>query len=196
MEEVWKDIVGFEGLYQVSNLGRVKTLPRNIKRFCKYNYHCYTTKEKLLKFSNNKNTKGYDYVGIWKNNKMYNLQVHRLVAKAFIPNPNNYPIINHINGIKTDNRVENLEWCTYAHNMKEAYRIGLMNISEKHIKQIKNLGLKSGKRVAKKDLQGNIIEIYNSGRQAGLANNIPQSCISECCNGNQKVAGGYNWDYI
>lgn len=103
MEEIWKDIEGYEGLYQVSNLGKVKSL----------NYN-KTAKSELLKLR--KNTNGYTRVVLYKNRKAKDYQVHRLVAEAFIPNPNNYPIINHKDENKTNNRVDNLEWCTYLYN--------------------------------------------------------------------------------
>ena len=107
MKEIYKDIEGFEGLYQVSNLGRVKSL----------NYN-HTGKEGVLTPA--LNSYGYCKVSLWKNGKMRVKSIHRLVADAFIDNPNNLPCVNHINGVKTDNSVENLEWCTYKENNAHA----------------------------------------------------------------------------
>ena len=108
MEEIWKNIKGYNGLYQISNLGNI--------------YSLYTNK--ILKpFINEK---GYLRIDLKGNGKRKIFKVHRLVAEHFINNPNNYKEVNHINGVKTDNRVENLEWCTRSHNMKEAVRMGLV----------------------------------------------------------------------
>ena len=107
MEEIWKDIPEYEGLYQVSNLGNIKSLEKS-KGWCKI-------KEKTLKLRIDKD--GYYRVILSKNSKPKMFLVHRLVAQAFIPNPNNLPEINHKNEIKTDNRVENLEWCTQLYNL-------------------------------------------------------------------------------
>lgn len=121
MKEIWKDITGYEGIYQVSNLGRVKSLERVVvigygaKRLFK---------EKILKNNvNNKN--GYVYVGLHKDGKTKQSRVHRLVALEFLKNEDNLPHINHKNEIKTDNSVDNLEWCTskynnnYGHHMEK-----------------------------------------------------------------------------
>ena len=102
-EEIWKPIKDFEGYYEVSNIGRVRSL--NYKR---------TGKGKILK--NIEDYKGYLEVGLTKNGKRKQFKVHRLVAEAFIPNPENKPCIDHINTIKSDNRVENLRWVTYKEN--------------------------------------------------------------------------------
>lgn len=105
MKEIWKDIKDFEGLYQVSNFGRVRSLKFG--------------KERLLKCGGNT---GYYKVELWKNGKKCDKQVHRLVADAFIDNPNNLECVNHINGIKIDNRVENLEWITCKENTIHAIK--------------------------------------------------------------------------
>lgn len=102
MNEIWKDIKGYEGLYQVSNFGNVKSLSNNFSR-----------KEKILKLNN---IKGYLFVDLYKNGKVKHYKVHRLVAEHFIPNPDNKPCIDHINTNKTDNRVENLRWTTHKEN--------------------------------------------------------------------------------
>jgi len=100
MEEIWKDIIGYEGLYQVSSLGRVKSLVNKNKPFKK------NTVSKV----------GYYHVAIWKNNKQLLLYIHRLIGIYFIDNPDNKKYINHINGNKLDNRIENLEWVTNQEN--------------------------------------------------------------------------------
>lgn len=105
MEEIWKDIKGYEGLYEVSNIGRVRSLNKRKKRVLK-----------------NENGYGYLRVSLSKNNKLKHFQVHRLVAQSFIPNVNNFPEVNHINGVKDDNRVENLEWCTRNENELHCYK--------------------------------------------------------------------------
>lgn len=106
MTEIWKDIIGYEGLYQISNQGNVKS-----------SHSGAIVKQQVMG--------GYKYVSLHKEKKLRTHRVHRLVAQAFIPNPESKPQINHINGIKTDNRADNLEWCTQSENMKHAYENGL-----------------------------------------------------------------------
>ena len=115
--EIWKDVVGYEGKYQVSNKGRVKGLDRILKR---KDGTLFRRKGQIL--SQCKNTYGYPHVSI----SSKTIVVHILVAKAFIPNPNNYREVNHISGIKTENMVENLEWCTNTYNINHAYSNGLI----------------------------------------------------------------------
>lgn len=119
MEE-WKDISGYEGRYQVSSMGRVKSLARVSHREYQGDL---PVSEKILSASNN----GYGYLrlGLTKECKVTSRVVHRLVAKAFVPNPENKPEVNHINGIKTDNRAVNLEWCTKSENQAHSHKIGL-----------------------------------------------------------------------
>lgn len=112
MIEEWRDIEGYEGLYQVSNLGRVKSLERVIIRA---NNRAMPYKEQILK--NRKTSNGYLYVSLYKNKQCKNHSIHRLVAQSFIENPNNYEEINHIDENKTNNNVVNLEWCTRKQNM-------------------------------------------------------------------------------
>lgn len=176
--EIWKDIDGYEGLYQVSNLGRVKSL--NYKR---------TGKEKILKAG--KNSDGYLQVGLHKQGEEKKYLVHRLVAQAFIPNPNNLPQVNHINEDKTDNRVEeqytNLEWINNFDNCNHGTRN--VRISKA------NINGKISKKVKQYSLEGEFIKEFQSTmeveRQLGFSNGN----ISSCCSGRYKQAYGFIWKY-
>lgn len=152
MEEIWKDIHGYEGMYQVSNLGRIKGLPRDV------NNHTGKIRLKERYIKGYPITKGYIQVQLASRPKRVLKLIHVLVAQQFIPNPNNYPQVNHINGIKSDNRAENLEWCNNSMNQIHAYKTGLTN---PHGNAWKNRNYKN-LRVAKFTLDGKMIEVYES----------------------------------
>lgn len=173
VSEVWKDIPEYEGLYQVSNLGRVKSLPKH--------YH----QEMILK---NKLTKdGYHETTLYKNNKSKCIRTHRLVAIAFIPNPNNKPQINHIDGNKLNNNVNNLEWCTNRENIDHSLKTGLQNHKGKNNPKAKS--------VLQYDLQGNLINRYDTLREATQMTGVLENKISMVCNHHSKTAGGYVWKF-
>lgn len=168
IEEEFKAVKGYEGLYEVSNLGRVRSL--------KYG------KGRVLCGSNN--GAGYLQVVLSKNSKRKDCAVHRLVAEAFIPNPDGLPQINHIDEDKTNNCVWNLEWCDVKYNIN--YGTGIERSAEKR-----------GKRVYQYTLSGSFVRSYTSTREAERQTGIRISSISDCCNGkrNYKSAGNYRWSY-
>lgn len=181
--EIWKDVIGYEDIYQVSNSGK-------IKRIGAYTNQTGKTwrSERILKPATK--GRGYMYVQLSKNGRARPKHVHRLVAEAFIPNPENKPTVNHKNGNKADNSVENLEWATYTENNMHSVRIlGNDNQIEYAIK----------KPVIQFDLNGNFIAEYPSYREAqrrtGI-NSIDVVCRGERQKGRkQKTAGGYIWKY-
>ena len=125
-EEIWKDITGYDGAYQVSNLGRVRSRDRIIKR--EYHNNCIR-KGKILKPQIDKD--GYLRINIYKNKKIKMGLIHRFVAQEFIPNPDNLPQVNHKNLNKQDNRIENLEWISLKDNIKHAANFGLYHHPER-----------------------------------------------------------------
>lgn len=179
MKEIWKDIPNYEGLYQISNFGNVKSLKRKVKN--KNGYR--DIKEKILHNYINKN--GYYAVTLRKNCNIEVKLIHRLIAEMFIPNPNNYPCINHKDGNKSNNSINNLEWCSYSYNTKEAFRLGL----NKHI------DFKEKKKISQYDLEGNFIKEWKSIYNASKITGIARSCISKVCNHNRYSAGGYLWRF-
>ena len=138
MKETWKDIKGYEGFYQVSNIGNVKSLKRIVNNSTTYGGKA-TVKERILKPKTDKD--GYESVGLRKDGKVKHFRVHRLVATAFIPNPNSYPIVNHKDEVKNNNIVSNLEWCTVRYNNTYGTTCERRNSSnkecKKHCKKIK-----------------------------------------------------------
>lgn len=126
-KEIWKDVKGYEGIYQVSNLGIIKSLDRTINHST-----AGILKKKEMYMSTSSNV-GYSTVILSNNGNKKSLRTHRLVAIAFIPNPNNKPCVNHINGIKKDNKVSNLEWVTYSENTQHAFNLGLIDLNNRDI---------------------------------------------------------------
>ena len=174
-KEYWKSVVGYEGLYEVSNWGRVKSFDTYRKGI---NGSIRCCKGKIIKYQKTKH--GYLQVGLWKNGQCKHYYVHRLVAEAFIPNPNNLPIINHKDENKQNNIVSNLEWCTYQYN--NTY--GKMNINRN----------KQKKKILQYDLEGNFIKEWESIAECNR-NGFLQSKIILCCQGERKTHKGFIWRY-
>ena len=165
-KEIWKDINGYEGLYQVSNFGRVKSL--NYRR---------TGREEIL--TPQMNTNGYLTVQLWKNEKRKSCLVHRLVAMAFIPNPNNLPEVNHKDEDKTNNCVWNLEWCDCKYNINYGTR------TEKTTKTVLQLNKDTGE----------VIKEWPSANEVQRQLGYKQGAISMCCLGKCNQAYGFKWQY-
>lgn len=176
MEE-WKDIKGYEGLYQVSNEGRVKSLNRKCK---KWNGD-RKVKEKIISFTN---VSGYLKVTLFRNGIRHYYLVHRLVAEAFIPNPDNKPCIDHVNTVKTDNIVENLRWVTVKENINNP-------ITKKKLKRPMP---KLRKKVYQYTMDGKLVKIWNSTLNAG-ENGFNAGHVANCCRGEEKQHKGYIWSY-
>lgn len=166
MEE-WRDIEGYEGLYQVSNEGRIKSLEKVVD--CKHRSPMHCT-EKIL----NGSGKRYKIVYLYKDGVSETCQVHKLVAEAFIPNPNGYTVVHHLNHDKRDNRAENLAW------MSDKEHRGSHAIEQ------------NSKKVYQYTLDGELAKTWNSVADA-LRNGYCN--ISRCCCGKSKTANGYRWSY-
>lgn len=171
-QEIWKDIPKYEGYYQVSNYGNVKSLRRSIPR---KNGKILNLKEKLL--SQKVDEHGYYKTQLWKDNKPWSIRIHRLVAICFL-SKNGYNEVNHKDGNKLNNYFLNLEWCNSEHNHNEAIRLGL-KITRK-VKATKNCIL---------------IGVFSSISQASFHTKTDKSLIYRCLNGTYKQVNGIVWEY-
>ena len=182
MEEIWKDIKGYEGLYQVSNLGRVK-------RIGKYKNQFNTEWESNKCLKMNKDRDGYCLVHLSKEGIVKCKKAHRLVAETFIENPENYEMINHKNEIKDDNRVENLEWCSHSENQKHALRTGL-NVKPYAAGKYKKAVLQID------PITKDVVTEFNSITAATLYfGKTNTTNIGNVLNGRHKIAYGVEWKY-
>ncbi|MDE7425337.1 MAG: NUMOD4 motif-containing HNH endonuclease [Lachnospiraceae bacterium] len=192
MEEIWKDIKGYEGLYKISNFGNVKRLQSYVNS-CLRNQTKVLRKERILKQCTN--SRGYNEVILSKNNIHVHKRIHKLVAEEFIPNTSNLPYINHIDGNKKNNCVDNLEWCTQSHNIREGFRIGLYK-TPKHCFKKGDFAIK----INQYDLNNKLIKRWNSIGEAAdefkSLNKYPQQIISYALRlSKSKSAFGYIWRY-
>ena len=186
--EIWKDIKGYEDYYQVSNLGRVRRKDSYVNTGIKHSDKRFV---KGFVLKQNKKRNGYLTVDLSKEHKVKTVSIHRLVAIAFVDNPENKEQVNHKNGNKTDNRVENLEWVTSSENRLHAFRTNLQNVN--HLK----------KKVRCKQLDMVFSSSYEAAeyindkyfQNSKQVKNI--ACkIRSVANGFQKTAYGFTWEFI
>lgn len=181
-KEIWKNIKGFENIYQISNYGNIKNIKKNI----------------LIKPFISKKTKYYQ-IDLCKNGHKKRYSIHRLVAQAFISNPNNFPQVNHKDENKQNNRYDNLEWCTAKYNSNYGtckQRIGIKSSQKKHTYETKQ---KISKALSKPIIQysknNTFIKEWGSAYEVQRKLRISKSNVNECCNNKRKSAGNYIWKF-
>jgi hypothetical protein len=179
MEETWKDIEGFEGLYQVSNLGRVRSLDHMSVRNLNGKIYDCMVRGKVL--SPSKDSSGYLHVRLWRNGNKTTL-VHRLVAKAFIPNPDNLETVNHKDENITNNRADNLEYMSVTDNIRYGTGISRRRLTQR-------------KPVEQLTMDGKHIAYFDGIIDASIATGAPRELIGKVCHGRKKSAGGYRWKF-
>ena len=182
MEEIWKDIPDYEGIYQASNFGRVKRLARTLYKNNGWSEHAkFSLDERIKDIQTQK--QGYSQVVLYKNGIGRTFRLNTLIARMFISAVEGKPYVNHIDGNNKNNRVDNLEWCTASENAKHAYKIGLAKHQTRKVAQI--------------DENGTIICTFDSIKEASKTLKISKGNICSVCKGTRKCkAGGYYWRYV
>jgi hypothetical protein len=191
MEEIWRDIPGYEGYYQISNLARIKS---NF-RLAKVRKGVFRPIVERIR-KNMKTPDEYLTIGLSLNGKIITYYIHRILAEIFIPNPNKYPTINHINGIKHDCRLENLEWCTYSYNtrdeLKRNNRNPIVNFGkpEKYGENSNN-----NRSVNQFDMSGKFIKCYNHISQVKMELGYNIAYIVQTCKHIHPHAYYFKWEF-
>ena len=178
LKKEWKEIKGYEGRYIISNYGEIISLPRYKQNNSKLQY---VEPKEIARYVNSKN--GYVYVQLWNNATYKNIRLHKLVAQNFIPNKDNKLQINHIDGNKQNNRVDNLEWANDKEQMKHCKEKLGWNPHHTTNRKRRKVMRSDGKT-------------YNSIKEAGKENNLFPSNIVMCCQGKCESIGGYKWEYV
>lgn len=175
MKEIWEDIKDYEGVYKISNFGNIKRIDKHkLGRILSYN----------------KDTTRYPTATLCKNKTRKSVNIHRIVAQTFIPNTENKPCVNHLNGIKTDNRIDNLEWVTYSENIKHSLKV----LKQRH-NRVGLFGKRNpcSKAVLRFTKSGEYLDSFGGMIDAERCIGINHRRISDCCNGRKKTAGGFVW---
>lgn len=187
-QEIWKDVQGYEGRYQISSFGRVKVLP-----FWHNNrFGGYMTQEHII--NGRIGRKGYRYVALKKDNEVKEFKVHRLVALHFIQNPYGYPQVNHKDENKLNNCMSNLEWCTNQYNANYGTRTDRI-IAARGQKRKERHADRKKKKIIQYDKDGNFIRSWECAKDVKKELRIDNGDIGKCCMGKQNTAGGYKWRY-
>lgn len=177
--EIWKNIKNFENLYQVSNYGRIKSLKRTLT-------DGRIWEERIMKTPL---SSGYPSVSLRKDNVYFKIRVHTIVGHHFLKGYKKGYCINHIDGIKTNNHFQNLEWCSNADNIKHAYTNKLSNA-------VDIMKESNSKSTVQLDLNNNLIQIFDSAKDAAEFINCPLQTITRVCRGERKSARGFIWKYL
>lgn len=193
--EIWKPVVGYEGYFEISNLGRVKS----VERYVMCNGHLHHVSEKLKKVT--LNSMGYPCVTLCKNRKSQQIAIHRLLMMAFVPNPDNKPYIDHINTIITDNRFSNLRWVTPKENSNneitlEHFRKDANSEEQKQLRLIARKlkgGVTAPITVYQYTKDGKFVDVYQSAFEAERATGAHNTAVRYALNDSSKSAGGYMW---
>lgn len=178
--ENWRDVAGYEGLYKVSDKGRVYSIPRPSTKGGLLNIRC---------------ARGYKLVSLSKDGTEKSLPVHRIVLTAFVPNRLGKPQVNHIDGDKANNKLENLEWATQSENQLHAYSIGLQKPNVREAHKVRHEQTK--RKIAQLDMNGKELQVFNSIKEA--AKHIGKddgTHISAVARGKRNSTGGFKWKYI
>lgn len=187
MIELWADISGYEGAYQVSNIGQIRSVSRIVTR---KNGRQHTVKGKILRAY--PNVDGYPTIRLSRQGRLASYRVHRLVAEAFIPKAEGRPFVNHKDGNKANNAVTNLEWCNASENQKHAFRTGL-----NHHVLLRGYDCSCSKEVIQLDSNGVELCKYGSVREAARICGIPDTNIHDVAKHKKghHTAGGFRWEY-
>ena len=183
MEEIWKPIKGYEGIYEVSSYGRVRSMERISYRRNRWGTITeYHKKGSILKACYD-GKRNYLFVGLHKGQEVTLRTVHRLVAEAFVPNPDNMPEVNHKDEDKTNNHASNLVWCTRKENIN--WGTWKARSAKGHYKPVAQLDAKTGEKIA----------TYESITKAANSLKVNKANIVSCCRNKLKTCGGYGWRY-